>query len=455
MSQFHMAARNAADANRYEPGTPDFNNAVNNALQNTIPDGALFDDNSRFYHIEGQYNFSNHFDFANLILGANFRQFQLRSNGTIFDDEGGVNINEWGTYLQASKSLLDDQIELTGSLRYDKNENFDGQFSPRLSGVFTIAENQNIRASFQTGFRNPTTQGQYIDLNVVTARLLGGLQRFADAYEVTTNSYTIESVQQLTNTVLDDPTTLSDPAKQTAAISSLEPYSTHEEVQPEQIQAYEVGYKGLFANKLFIDAAYYYNIYDDFITQIRVRKAAGSFVENPSTPADFNSNAQIASSLLSGDFTNTFQIYTNFNNTVEAHGAVFGLENSLPEGYRIGFNYNWNKLITDLETFQNDFNTPEHKINATFGNRNLTERLGFNIAYRWQDAFRWESSFAFQDVEAVSMLDAQVSYRLPQYNSTIKVGGSNLFNNQYTLSAGGPQLGAIYYVSLTFDQLFR
>lgn len=455
VSAFHMAARDAADANRYEPGSTEFNSAKQAALQSTIPNGALFDDNSRFYHVEGQYNLSDHIDFANVILGASYRQFQLRSNGTIFDDEGGVNINEWGTYLQASKSLLEDQIEFTGSVRYDKNENFDGQFSPRLSGVFTVAENQNFRASFQTGFRNPTTQGQYIDLNVITARLLGGLQRFADAYDITTNSYTFESVQQLTNTVLDDPTTLSDPAKQSAAIGNLEAYSTHDEVRPEQIQAYEVGYKGLIGNKLFVDAAYYYNIYDDFITQIRVRKAAGAFVENPTTPADFGTNAQVASSLLSGDYTNTFQIYTNFNNTVEAHGAVLGLEYSLPEGYRVGFNYNWNKLITDLETFQNDFNTPEHKINVTFGNRSLTDRLGFNIAYRWQDAFRWESSFAFQDVEAVSTVDAQINYQIPQYNATLKVGGSDIFNNQYVLSGGGPQIGAIYYVSLTFDQLFR
>ncbi|MDR8393524.1 TonB-dependent receptor [Aliifodinibius sp. S!AR15-10] len=455
LAAIYNQARMNADGNRYEPGSTEFENAKDAALQNTIPDGALFDDESRFYHLEGQYNFSNHIDFANVILGANFRQFQLRSNGTIFDDAGGRNINEWGTYLQASKAFLEDQVQLTGSVRYDKNENFDGQFSPRLSGVFSIADNQNIRASFQTGFRNPSTQGQYIDLNVVTARLLGGLQQFANKYSVTTNSYTFESVQELTNTVLEDPTTLSDPAKQTAAINNLDPYSTHDEVKPEQIQAYEIGYKGLIGDKLLIDAAYYYNIYDDFITQIRVRRAAGSFVQNPSTPAEFAQNGQVAASLLSGDFNNTFQIYTNVDNSVEAHGAVFGANYSLPAGYQIGVNYNWNKLISDLETFQNDFNTPEHKINVTFGNRNLTERLGFNIAYRWQDAFRWESSFAFQDVEAITTVDAQINYQIPEYNATLKVGGSDLFNKQYVMSGGGPQLGAIYYISLTFDQLFR
>ena len=69
--------------------------------------------------------------FADVQVGGSFRQFQLRSNGTIFDDAGGVNINEFGGYLQAGRSFLEDRVRLSGSVRYDKNENFDGQFSPR------------------------------------------------------------------------------------------------------------------------------------------------------------------------------------------------------------------------------------------------------------------------------------------------------------------------------------
>lgn len=444
ISQFHEAARKRADTGHLKPGTSGFESAKNAALQSTIPNGALFDDNSRFYHVEGLYDFKNEIDVADLQVGASFRQFQLRSNGTIFDDDDGVNINEWGAFLQASRALADDRINLTGSIRYDKNENFDGQFSPRLSAVVSPAENQNFRASFQTGFRNPTTQGQYIDLNVVTARLLGGLPRFNEKYSLTENAYTIESVQAFTNQFLENPT---DPS---AAVGLLEPYTEFNRVKPEQVQAYEVGYKGLIGGKLFIDAAYYYNIYDDFITQITIRKASGTFTGNPA-----NDQAVIAS-LLSGDFTNTYQFYTNTDNTVEAHGAVLGVDYSLPGGYLLGANYNWNKLIGGLDDrYLNNFNTPEHKVNVSFGNRNLTDNLGFNIAWRWQDAFRWESTFVQEDVDAVSTFDAQISYLVPQYNATLKVGGSNLLNTQYTLSGGGPNIGAVYYVSLTFDQLFR
>lgn len=449
VSQFHAAARATADAGRFEPGSTEFEAAKNAALGSTIPTGALFNDKSRFYHTEGQYNFKNEIDFIDLIAGVSFRQFQLRSNGTIFDDDGGIDINEFGGYLQGSKSLLEDKLKLSGSIRFDKNENFDGQISPRISAVIGVADNQNIRASFQTGFRNPTTQGQYIDLNVITARLLGGLPRFAEKYGVTQSTYTIESVENFTNAVL---------AGDPAAAAQLVPFSTYQPVKPEQIKAFEVGYKGLIGDKIFVDLAYYYNIYDDFIAQARVRQINSDLNANGTIEAGeiLAPSAATLPLLLSGDFRNTFQIYTNNDESLTAHGAVLGLDYSLEKGYKLGLNYNYNKLIDGLgDEFQNEFNTPEHKVNVSFGNRKVVDNIGFNITYRWQDAFRWESSFAEVDLDAVSTVDAQVSYSMPDYNATVKLGGSNLFNETYTLSGGGPNIGGIYYVSIVFDQLFR
>lgn len=444
---FHNAARSAADANRsnFLPGTQAFNEAYENAIADVVPNGARFNDQSRFFHAEGVYNFKNEIDFVDLQAGLSFRQYQLRSNGTIFDDAGGgVNINEYGGFLQASKALLDDRLTLRGSLRYDKNENFDGQLNPRISSVISVADDQNIRASYQTGFRNPTTQGQYIDLDVLTARLLGGLPYLAEKYSVTENAFTLESVQRFTDGVL---------AGNQAALLELEPYTSFDPVKPEQIQSFEVGYKGLLGGKVLVDAAFYYNVYNDFIAQFRVRKAAGPIdLQNPTNPM----NQQIAPSLLSGDASNTFQLYTNVDETVKSRGAVFGFDYSLPNSFILSANYNWNQLITDQgEGLIFDFNTPEHKVNLSLENRRLTRQLGFKVSWRWQEEFEWTSSFASGIVPSVSTLDAQLSYRVPDLKSIVKVGGSNITNNQHVLNYGGPSLGAIYYVSLTFDQFLN
>ena len=53
--------------------------------------------------------------------------------------------------------MFADHFKLSASMRYDKNENFDGQFTPRVSGVFSFGDH-NIRLSYQSGFRIPTTQ---------------------------------------------------------------------------------------------------------------------------------------------------------------------------------------------------------------------------------------------------------------------------------------------------------
>ncbi|WP_206017963.1 TonB-dependent receptor [Rhodohalobacter barkolensis] len=445
LASLHSSARNAVDANRFMPGTQQFEAARDAALEGTVPDGARFDDKSRFLHAEGQYDFKNEIDFADVQIGFSYRQYQLRSNGTIFDDgDGGVDISEYGGYVQAAKSLFEDRLRLTGSLRYDKNENFDGQFNPRISSVIKVADGHNVRASFQTGFRNPTTQGQYIDLNVLTARLLGGLPYLADKYDVTNNAFTLESVERFTDGLLSG---------NPAALLELEPYTTFDPVKPEQIQSYEIGYKGLIGNRLLIDAAYYYNIYEDFIAQFRVRRAAGPIdLQNPTNP----DNQIYAPSLLSGDASNTFQLYTNVDETVKSQGAVFGFDLNLPNSFLLTGNYNWNELITAREDeFIFDYNTPEHKVNVSFGNRRLTEQLGFNLTWRWQEAFDWTSSFASGHVPDVSTFDAQVSYRIPDMKTVVKAGGSNIFNNRHFLNYGGPNLGAIYYISLTFDQFLN
>ncbi len=478
----HMAARLAADGlspidgnKRLVPGTPEYEEALANATSDVIPNGSKFADNSAMYHVEGQYNFKKEIHFMDLIAGATYRLYSLRSNGTIFPDTPGnpITIAEYGAFAQASKALMNEKLRLTGSLRFDKNENFKGQINPRLSAVIKAAPDHNIRMSFQTGFRNPTTQGQHIDLNVVSARLLGGLDFYRQKHDIFTNAYTMASVnafaEKFANEANGDGSQLGNPEY----LSLLVPYSEADipEVKPEQITSFELGYKALINNKLMLDIVGYYNIYNNFITQVQLRKSAGlidieGVSTDPTSPdfwgihANTEQNIRNSQTLLTPITTqgqeNTFQTYTNFDKKVVGAGAAFSADYSLGRGYTIGGNYNWNKLLQGLdENFLNDFNTPEHKINASFSNRKLTDNLGFSVAYRWQTSFRWESSFGSGEVPGIGTVDAQLSYKLSSMRSVLKVGGSNLLNTRHVLNYGGPTLGAIYYISLTFDELLN
>lgn len=455
----HRFARNQADQGRFLPGTPEFESAERNIRADFIPQGSLFNDRSRMYMTEGQYNFKNEIDFMDLQVGASYRVYDLRSNGTIFADVEGndISVTEFGGYAQASKRVLQEKLKITGSVRYDKNENFEGQFSPRISGVFTEG-NSNFRLSYQTGFRMPTTQAQHIDLNVVSARLIAGLPYYREKYNVFENAFSLASVQAYTEAVASGESPIA-----ASATNLLEQVTDLPALRPEKVNSIELGYKGLLAdNRVLIDLAYYYNSYDDFISQTAIRKAPGPVYPGASPATDQGAiNAINAPTLLTPvtipGQENTFQTYTNIvDREVEAHGAVIGLTYNLPNNYSIGGNYNFNRMITAFEEgFLSEFNTPEHKYNISFGNRKLTENLGFNLTYRYQTAFRWESSFAQGDVPEVHNVDAQVSYKLKRLKSVIKLGGSNVFNNRYFLNFGGPTIGAIYYVSITFDELLN
>lgn len=468
MELAHGFARGAADVGRYPEGSADFKAAVKNARSNVIPNGSLFADKTKLYHAEGQYNFKNEIKFMDLMVGASYRLYDLNSNGTIFADTAGndITIQEVGAYLQASKKIFNDKLKLTGSIRYDKNENFDAQFNPRLSGVYSFTPNHNFRVAYQTGFRNPTTQGQHIDLNVVSSRILGGLPRYAEARNIYENAYDLASVNRFVAAVAESGSSLAlgDPN----LLALLEPITSTKPVAPEQVQSIEVGYKALISNNFMIDVAYYHNSFDNFIVQQFLRKAGGTididgmstapgaYLADPRTEQNIRNAQTLLTPITTPGQENTYSVYTNLDKKVSAQGFVLGAEYSLLRGYRIGANYNWNKLNDELGGgYLSEFNTPEHKFNVTFGNRKVTENLGFNIAYRWQDAFLWESSFAQGEVPAVGVFDAQVSYRVKAAKSVIKLGGSDIFNKRYVLNYGGPTLGAIYYISVTFDQLMN
>jgi len=448
VSNLHNLSREAADAGRWEPGSVEFQNAFDSINALIIPEGAKFNTNTRFYHAEGQYNFRDEIKIFDMIIGANWRQYDLRSDGTLYPDSetNPIRINEVGGYMQLSKKFINDQLKLLLSIRYDKNENFKGQFSPRFSGVYTFRKNHNFRASYQTGFRNPTTQGQYVDIDVISTRVVGGLEEFYDKYKLSDWTYTIQSVNAFSESVAEGSP---DPGL-------LIPYTTWAPAKPEHVQVFEVGYKGTFANRLLIDLYYYHNIYNDFITTTKVRQAQDT-EGNPTDPFSDPTQAALFG-LLTGNASNTFQIYQNNTETVKSNGAAFGLDYIFYKSYRAGMNYSWNKLITEglSDDFLDEYNTPEHIVNITFGNSHLTDNLGFNLSWRWQDNFTWNSPFVQNgQVPAYQTMDAQVSYRFNALKTTLKLGGSNIFNKRYFTFYGGPTLGAIYYISLTFDELMN
>ncbi len=447
----HNIARVISDRERQvnlENGT--FQRLYDSLRQVPISEGgAQFLDQTGLYHFEGMYNLSDQIDFAEVIVGANYRRYDLVSEGTLFalqDDGEEFNIDEWGAYVQVSKDLLDDKLDLTGSVRYDKNENFSGQFSPRLSAVFSPQSNHNFRASFQRGFRIPTTQDQFIDLDVVTRRLVGSNPILVDRYNFVDNQvYTTNSVQAARQRFQES----GNLAQAEALLNPVE----FGDFETEKVNTYEVGYKGLLGEKLLIDAYYYFSSYRDFIAEVDFTQTANG--DGPPFAPPTNPQGIIQQTVG----TQRFGFDVNADGTVNAHGFAIGAEYALDRGFVVGGNAAYNDLLDQQDLidqgFRASYNTPLWRYNLKIANRKVTDNFGFSVNYRWQDAFLWESSFGVGVVPAFSTLDAQVSYKLVDLKSIIKLGGSNVLNERYTTSFGNPRMGAVYYISLTFDELLN
>ena len=417
--------------------------------------GAQFLDETSLYHAEAMYNFADKIDFAEIVIGGNYRRYRLKSGGTLFaleniDTGDEFSISEYGAYAQIAKKVADERLALTGSIRYDKNEFFAGQFSPRLSGVYSLGSNRNhnLRASFQRGFRIPTTQDQFINLDVVSRRLVGSNPALIDQFNFETNQvYTTASVNA---------------ARASGNVNDLVAWE-FEDFETEKVSTFEFGYKSLIGNKLLIDGYFYFSNYNDFITEVDLSQVAlNNTNSGGATPIYEGPSDKSTIPSLLADPTTATQRYgfdVNSNETVRAQGWAVSAEYLLDKGYTVGGNLSWNKLTNQDELIENGFttffNTPEWRYNLKIANRKVTDRLGFNLQYRWQDAFFWESSFGQGVVPAFGTLDAQISYKIPDLKSILKVGGSNITNERYTTSFGNPRIGSLYYIAISFDEFLN
>ena len=463
----HKVARSVADTGRFLPGTSGFKSAFAQVTNEaSVLSGSKLVDNSRIYHSDANYNFKDLIKFAEIQVGGSYRTYQLNSYGRIYTDaDGPINYNEYGAYTQLTKKLLDDRLKFTGSLRYDKSKNFEGNYSPRVSLVYSGGESRkhNFRASFQTGFRNPSTQDQYIGFNVGSAILLGSapdnLTRYKETLPVSTatgqffaggtsvnitglnaynNSYTAASVAALTAT--GNPALLK---KTNLAF-----------VKPEEVKAIEIGYRS-FIQDMSVDINGYYNTYNNFIGNLNVVAPLYGKTQDAPNPAGGATDlgTQSLHALQNGNYR-AFQLYTNTGVEIKSLGFGLGLGKKVYKDFEVGVNYNYAEFNFDQAqdpSFEAGFNTPKHRVKASFGNEKLFKNFGFNVSGRWNSEYLWQSTMADGVIKSATVIDAQVNYVFPKLKSTLKIGAANIGGQEYIQVLGAGAIGQQYFASWTIN----
>lgn len=400
----------------FEPGTARFDSLLTDITSKTsfLEGGSRIQDKSALYHLHGEKIFNT--EFAKFTVGANGRIYTPKSEGALFSDTGGITIinREFGVYAGAEKRFNDDEWIVKASMRIDKNENFNFLPSPALSLIWQPNKKHSFRATLTSAIRNPTLLNQYMYYNVGRAKLVGNISGYDSLV-------TIESLRNYYYT--QNPDTLS--------------YFNLDPIAPEEVKSVEVGYRGILFKNLYVDMNYYFNSYINFI----------GFITGADTKF-------IQTGIIIND---VYRIATNSKETITTQGATLGLDYYLGDRYAINGNYSWNVLNKESDDpIIPAYNTPEHKFNIGFRGRDLAFKkfrgFGFNVNYKWIEGFIYEGSPQFTgSVPTYGLLDAQVNKRIDKANLTIKIGASNLLNNQVLQVYGGPFVGRMIYTSLSFD----
>ncbi|RPD51122.1 TonB-dependent receptor [Paracnuella aquatica] len=410
----HAIARATADQGRPSAGSAEFKRIFDQVRKRPIPQGGLFLDRSDLYVTEGQYNLTSAVKFAEVIVGGNWRRYVLNSEGTLFADKVGepIKINEYGAYIQVGKEIIKDVLKLTASGRYDKNQYFKGRFTPRVTAVLKPAPDHNIRLSYQTAYRFPSTQQQWINLNVGTGTLIGSNISLWEMYNL-----------------------LDNPGYAPEALPNAQKV-TYKEVKPESVAAMEAGYRTVINKKLFLDVYGYYGTYQNFLSRRDVIQWASG------QPGPINEGVG-------------FSIVVNSPEKVKTIGWGAGFEYLLPANFVLGVNLSSDQIRDVPEGFRAFFNAPKLRSVVSIANSGFgpSDRLGFTAAWRWQEGFFFENDFVEGDLPAYHTVDASFNIKLPKVKSMVKLGATNLLNQYYRTALGNPSIGGLYYVSYAFNVL--
>ncbi|GGE11079.1 TonB-dependent receptor [Sphingobacterium cellulitidis] len=426
----HIAARQFADQGRLLEGTPEFNELKKKISQTPISEGGtLFLDRSKLYNTEFQYNFRKLITFMDVIAGVNWRIYNLDSKNTLFPDKDKpINVNEYSGYLSLGKRLLEERLNLNTSFRLDKNTLFGKpKLTSRASAVFRTANQNYLRFSYQNAYSFPSniqalqnTMNGYNSFSSGGSNLLLNEHYHFNEYP----PYTLASVQEFQQS--NDP-------------SVLKKFE-YDDIKPQTVNSFELGYAALIAKRVMFDVLGYYSTWENFIGYANVANSPGT-----DDPNAFKDQSKYM----------VYNIAFNGGETVNTYGYAASVSVDLGKNFMTKVNYYSDFLKNKNNSQINNFNTPNYHVNMEFGNSGFGKKQvwSFNTTLRYKPGYHYAVAGGLGEGEVPSsaVIDAQISYKILKARSGIRIGGTNITNKYYSTGIANPRIGAMYYVSYAYN----
>ena len=355
---------------------------------------ALFVDKSSLDDYELQVN--GRVGDLTLIGGVLYRQYDPSSEGSYLDDfllsdgsRNDISRDETGYYFQADWRGLDDKLRLVGAGRYDDFSEFDGQFSPKLGITYQTGPHL-WRANYITSYRAP----EIIETHLF---FFGGLARG------NLNGFQVTDL-------------------------AGNPIIAYDPLELEEVKTFEIGYRGIFADRWYLDAVAYSSKYDNFISPLQTiaNAGAGTLAVAP--------DGEVIPLLLT---------YLNYG-AADLEGFDLGLDVFINEhavlktsvGYQNLKSFDNNTTIPDIP-----FNSPEFKYKAQIDLNDLWVRNGFaNLGVRSVDAYDYLSGRWVGRIQATTVADLALGINFPEQELAFKLSWSNVTDQDKTELLGTPAI---------------
>lgn len=490
------------------------------------------------------------------------------TEGTIngrFEDED--NIMQVGGYLQGEWDIIP-KLTAVGAARIDWHNEVDGVFfSPRAALVYKPTPRHTLRATYNRAFSSPSTLNLSLDLsnglipNGINARGIGnpdgysyrlddlGQPMFTTPYAPDKSnpwySYTDNSqnylffdslvaiiadlggvpigffnallqgikgpsgtINNVTN-VFEDYVKLNESGDFQASAFDFKNLKNTPGIKNQITQTWEIGYKGILFDKLFLTADFYYSKVSDYVSPLTNSTASVMFNQaelraalgNDSTGllyTNYENFSPVLKPLLVSALDGNYGTAANGSAYDELVVIIMGAAAKIPNGsltpdnqmvgndiiltYKnlgtisvggmdLSANYHVNDNLTigaaysyvtedsiPLDGAQLGYvalNAPKHKLALT-GEYNW-KKIGLKsrVAYRWQDSYPANSAVYVGTVEAIHYLDMGFTYTIPKSPGTsISLDLQNVTNNKKRPFPGTPKMGtmAIVRIAQTFGK---
>lgn len=350
----------------------------------------------RLYAAEAQHNFRLPALLNTAVTwGGQIRRDVVSSDRQWLTDRltgEDLEIDQKGIYGQVETPVLP-QLSVVLAGRYDQHENYDAQFSPKAGLVFKPAPEHALRVTYNRAFKSPTTLQTNFHIPDWTA--------FVAIYG-NTEGYTVQDASGAT-------------------------VATYDALKPEENTTWELGYKGVLGQKLFVDAAYYRSTYEHFMSPLVV-------ISNPYTATPTFAHDAAGQRILNHNgIPPVTLIYYNLGRA-ELHGIDAGVNFYPLRNLSLSSTFSWLQV--------DSVEVPAGREEATATNAPNTKwTLGANLVdiaapggmlnagatMRHVTSYYFRSGINMGVIPTFSTLDLSAGYRVPRYNTTFTVGVNNLF----------------------------